>query len=985
MVRKLVRTLLFSLILGPMSAYGLGLGEIHLYSALNEPMAAEIDLLSVEAGDLESMDAGLASYETFAKFGVERPSHLAFLRFNVAKNSAGRPVLKVTSTQPIREPFLDFLIELTWSKGRLLREYTVLLDPPHVAERSRTAPPPAVAPAQSSDIRTVSGEKPKMAAKKPAPMATSRSATSTTSAPTARSAPRASGDIAHKVQADETLWSIAKALRPNESVSIHQMVMALYKANPDAFLDNNINKLRKGAVLRLDDPSMVNRIDTAEAVREVKRQSRQWQDMKQEMATEGESRPTVSSEAKPAKQVATREGAKLKLVSPEGKEGAMEQGAGSGSSNLEAVRKDLVLALEEVELQRQENKQLRGKLEELEAQIASMQRLLSLKSDDLAQLQQQLGQEPTETAEPEAKSEPEKKPLVADGKKEAPAAEQPAATDSKTEMAAAKVEAQKTETKPEPKPVAKPKPVVKPQPKPEPSFIDTVLGDPMLLGAGGLGILLLVLLGMVIKRRMAGGSFQESILTGGTSSMLNPKSEEQSSSMETSLISDLTDDGVGMPMQDSEVDPVTEADVYMAYGRHQQAEELLKEALEKEPERHELLVKLMEVYYKTKNKSAFEKQASAAYTALDGQGAMWDKIVAMGHDLAPENTLFADAPENIEPIAEEDEEDTSVAIDDVLDIGLDLDALAAEMEPSDDFGSDSGSDDDMDLDLGIDLGEEESSDDSSSSDDDLDLNLGEDTSDDSTDLDMDLGDLDFDSAEESEASSSESDDGLDMGLGDLDFETDSSADDSSEEAAAEDSGLDMDLDGLDFETEADTGAEETPAVDADDALDMGDLDLDSGDDKPAADEGGLEFSVDDLDMGEPETAPEPAAESSDDSGLDFDAGELSLDDDASADLELDMDSSGSEPEAAESKSDDDPLADLDLGDDDLGDLGDLDLGDDDFGGGMDEVGTKLDLATAYVEMGDADGAKEMLEEVLADGDDTQKAKAKELLDQIAKG
>ncbi len=1010
MVRKLVRTLLSLSLVSPLTALGLGLGDINLHSALNEELEAEIELLSAEPGDVASIKAGLASYEDFARLGIERTSNLMLLQFAVETRPDGQPFVKVSSVRPIREPFLDFLLELNWRKGRLMREYTLLLDPPELVKDK--------APATRAPVTAAA----------PAPVQATTTAPATLTQSGRSQAPVAGGNgenlVYGPIKADDTLWSISTRLRPDDSVSIKQMMMALYRANPHAFLDNNINKLRKGAVLRLDDLGLIHQLSQADAAREVELHSRRWSDTRQALGGEGAGRKQSDAPVATPSSVGAPKEPRLKLVAPEGDAKAKTAGAGS-KDDLGAVRQELMLALEAAEAQRRENAELQERLRELESQLASVQRLLTLQSPDLAQLQQQLGEQANagETAEqPKAPAEPAEavKPAAP---AETPAApevepkEQPAAVaeakPAEKPVEQAPVKETKAEPKVPPKSETKPKPPVKRPPvvEPEPvSFLDELLGNWMMLGGIGFGLILLILGGMIVRRKMNGGGFQESILSGGTSSMLSPKEGDgsSSSSLETSLISDLADDGMGgMPAQESEVDPITEAEVYMAYGRHQQAEELLRDAIEQEPERHELLGKLMEIYYKTKNRQAFEEQAGAAHAATEGQGAVWERIAVMGHELAPENPLFADAPEQASAAIEDD--DPSVAIDDVLDIGLDLDALAAEMEPSDEFGADAT--DDLGIDLGLDLddaveeeaqaGDSEPAETGASSGDEMEG----------------LGDLDFglDSAAEEPSGESDTD-----SLAGLDFGLDSSA----EEQQSGESDTD-DLGNLDFGL--DTHAEAEQPDDSDisglDGLDFG---IDSEGEAPAAADdagesglaGGLDFVSDtseaDSTPSDAEVSTEAAGE---ESGLAFDMSEFSLpeEDAGAAEPELDeghvgaLDESENEVEAmdfgmemedlteapAESAEQEEVLdfgldtAESDAATkstnlDDFGlDLGDFDVDGADFGDGLDEIGTKLDLATAYVEMGDADGAREMLEEVMSGGDESQKQKAQQLMQQIA--
>ncbi len=995
MVRKLVRTLVSLLLATPLSVWGLGLGDIHLYSALNEKLNAKIDLLSVEEGDLASIEVELASYDAFERIGIERVGTLALLDFVVEKGPSGKPHVRVTSKEAIREPFLDFLVDVEWRYGKLLREYTLLLDPPEIAKgRTPNTVAPAAAPARTSRTATEP----------------STSVQRTSGEPRTSPAGRGDGSIVHgPVQANETLWSIARRLRKNGDASIHQMMIALFRANPDAFLDDNINKLRKGAILRLDDAAMARELNQADAIREVARQSRSWERMK--ASRNEQSAAGGSPEPAPVSSVATREKAKLKLLAPEGKASEAGGTSESGEDDIREVRNELMLALEAAETQRQENGELRERLQELEGQLASMQRLVSLKSNEMGQIQGQLVEDNSEKGLSE-KGSADQQSAPVDAENETPVADN--AADNPVQSVQANSETAKSQPTPKPKP--KLKPVSEPEPEPEPvqvglmdellsnpsgfmdkllsnpyGVMDKLLSNPYTIGGLGLGIVLLGLLAIVIRRRMNGGSFQESILTGGTSSMLNPKGGEGDSSMETSLLSDLADDGMGgMPVEDSEVDPITEADVYMAYGRHQQAEELLKDAIEQEPERHELLVKLMEIYDKTRNKRAFLAQAGAAHAALGGTGPLWDKIAAMGHELAPEHDLFAEAPKN-PAVADEPSEEPVTGVDDVLDIGLDLDALAAEMEHSHEHGSGdqkagaSAGDTDWDLDLGVDLSE---------LDDELPKQW-----------------VDTDRSESEAAVSADADD--------LGFEMDGETEGESAEPNTPENDDFSDLD-FGFDTEEDSprqGFEETAAPARDNGFEELDFGLDDtesanpGAAKPASEgagaetgseDNGLEFSLDDFDLPEEqsETSAQPEEiEHEEGAVMDFDLGDFKLSDDDGDTAEPEFTTNEIPSVGASETSGDEAVLDFGFGMDEepsalangsatesgpeegSGDF-DLDL-DEEFGGGLDEIGTKLDLATAYVEMGDASGAREMLDEVLQEGDTEQKQRAQQLLDQMA--
>ena len=936
-LRKLSWMLWFVALLTPTLASALGLGEIRLHSALNEPLDAEVRLLSATSEQVSAMEAELASYETFNRFGVDRPGVLMQLDFQVEETAEAGYRIHITSDRPIREPFLDFILEVRWRSGRLLREYTVLLDPP---ELTREAPPEV--------------EEPEMAQPAPAPEPQPEPAPAP--AETAAAKPLSYGPV----QEDETLWSIAKDMRPDDSVSVPQMMMALLKANPEAFYDNNVNRLKAGSILRLEDPGLVQEMGRTEASQELRRQTRAWRDYKARAAEQAERRPpTEAAEEAPA-EAAAAEGDRLELVTPEGETkaaagapAAAEEPAGE-QAELEELRQELMRAQEAAEAQRSENEQLQERVQELEGQLASIQRLLTLQNEELANLQRRLGEEP-------APIKPEE---------EAPEAAEP-------------------EPQPEPKPEAEAKPAPAPQPAPAPSgpsmggFVGNLLGNPIVAGALAIvGISLLALVALIIRRRRS--DYQESILTGETSSMTRARQRESgAASEESSLPSDLAFSGMeSIQADESEVDPVTEAEVYLAYGRNQQAEELLKRALEQDPNRQELRAKLLEFYYKTGDKQTFVSEAENAQASLEENGPLWDRVLAMGHELAPEHPLFAQAPSGGEAVSTEAEPPQPEQ--DVMDIGLDLDALAAEMEPSEEEAAAAGSDlGEFDLsipDLEGEFGGEEG---------EPRPQAGE--APEETALEGEappVAGFELPAEDEAPAPAAES-------------EVPAAAEETAEE---EGKGGDLDFDLGDFELPSEAETEEAPAAqvetgagDDDNALEFDLSGLDLGEEpvaepdpgaetEPTAEAGALSLEPDAA--AEPQGAETPEPEEEEKGGLDFDLGDFELPEEGEA--------GAAEAEAA-SAATEGASEEQDLG---LGEL-EWDLGEtgteeteagaesgaesgaeEDIFAGLDDVGTKLDLARAYADMGDSEAARNMLEEVLQEGDDGQRQQANEILQNL---
>jgi pilus assembly protein FimV len=471
--------------------------------------------------------------------------------------------------------------------------------------------------------------------------------------------------------------------------------------------------------------------------------------------------------------------------------------------------------------------------------------------------------------------------------------------------------------------------------------LSTLSIDPMYMGIiGGAVLLLIILTILLVKRRKKTGKFQESILTGAAaggaaseaqaaaSSAAEPASLDTNFSEESSFLSDFAISGAGaIQAEDSEVDPLTEADVFMAYGRHEAAEERLNEAIKQDPNRKELKLKLLELYNTTRNREGFEPLAEEFYASLGDSASgdpMWEKVLIMGAEIAPDNPLFGNAPAAPASSSVEDDfsdvSNASLSDSQVMDIGLDTGVFqTGDFEAPAAGGKEEESS--ASLDFNLDFGEETST--------------AESSGDESTaSMDFNLGD---------EAAGDESTASLDFNLGD-DEETSTMGAPSIEAEEGEETAS-MDTKGMDFEL--DSGAEE-PA--AEPTMTMEAPDLESSD-------SGMSL---DFDMGE--SADESTA------SLDFDIGDASAEMSAPAEesFSLDMDSGA---EAA------DTGMDLNL------DATDASAGMDEIGS-VDEVGTKLDLAKAYIDMGDPEGARSILDEVMEEGNDTQKQEAQQLIQQI---
>jgi pilus assembly protein FimV len=633
----------------PLAAQAAGLGKVTVFSALGQPLRAEVEL-SATREELSGMRAQLASLESFRQAGLDYATTLLGITFVIDKRANGQPVIKLSSDKPINDPFVDMLLELNWPSGRLVREYTFLLDPPELAAKSAALAAPTVTK----------------------PLAPSRSATEARAAqrpeapkPRVREEarePAETGDT-HAVKRGDTLRKIASETRP-EGVSLEQMLVGLFRANQDAFDGRNMNRLQAGKILSVPDKTAVEAVSEGEARKIVLAQSSDWNAYRRKLAG-------VAAQA-PAKEEAGKQDAGGKITAkvedkaapaaePKDQVKVSKTDAAGTKPGAAARRSEEDLIAKEKAL-----KEANDRLASLEKNVTELQKLVELKNQSLAELQKQAAAKavPAEAKKPEAAVKPPAAVPAAAAPVVAPAqvqpepapvvAEQPAEA-KPSEPAAVKPE----EAKPEPKPVETPKPapvVPAPVPAEEPGFLDDLLGNPLLLAGGGL---LALLAGyFVYKRRrqdesevpLAIGSSTLSQQSGDLSgnSVFRSTGGQSVDTSHTPAQTDFSQAGPGS-IDTDEVDPVAEADVYMAYGRDAQAEEILLEAKQKDPKRYAIHLKLLEIYSNRKNVKQFEALATDLYSETGGVGVEWEKAAAMGLKLDPQNPLFGGAAQPAQP------------------------------------------------------------------------------------------------------------------------------------------------------------------------------------------------------------------------------------------------------------------------------------------------------------------------------------------------
>ena len=706
---RLLLVTLFALYCG--SAFALGLGEIELKSALNQRFEAEIILSNV--GDLEQGEIipNLATQQDFDRIGVLRDYHLTDLRFNARVREDGAHIVHITSSKPIIEPFLNFIVEAIWPTGRILREYIVLLDPPVFSSEGIEKIEPGMSSGSTSSAR---------------PRSRSNNRREIPPAPSVSNG-RTEGVVTQDEEygltgPGDTLWLIALKVRPNDRISVQQTMLALQRANPEAFINNNINLLKAGHVLRIPDESEIHAKTSAEAVAEVRVQNQEFEDYRFGDVTQLDARRTASRSSAGS---GDSDNGELKLLA------ADESGARSGRDDARAdeLENSLAVAREDLDRSRRANSELNVRLADIADQVEKLNELFKLKDDQLAALRAELQRQVADTIS------------------------QPAV------------------------------PVVVQQ-----QAAGSLLSNPLVLG--GVGVLLIGLVAgalMMFRKRRQDFQLDDNEFT----EIMIEEDKPQLS------LSDDADEGYEEDSEynDEDVTPQTsdvigEAEIYIAYGRFPQAISFLQNAIENEPQRTDIQLRLLEVYVQTEDATAFNLQ--------------YEQLKLLGDDGATREgaELQAEIPGAAETSAAAMDATivSSEPIAAIEDIGIDDDDLSFDLDDVDDLDAET---DDDDLDLTADTGEE------------LSLEEAMELGDADLDLDLDAG------LEEVNAESEEED--LDLALG-LDDEID--LDFGDDVGDGEDDGLDLDLDDAsdDDALDLDLGDDDSLELVDDDSLELVDND-----------------------------------------------------------------------------------------------------------------------------------------------------------------
>lgn len=1149
-MRKPASWLALLLCLGPMAVSAVGLGDIKLRSALNEPLDATITLRALKPGDVDDMRVQLADRGQFARAGLDRPFALNKLRFAVKELTGGGGAILVTTKDPVTEPYLNFLVDLDWAQGRVIREYTVLLDPPIYGA--------AITSAVEQAVTTVEAL-PELGESEPEAVALEQTLSSQTSTSSTSSAGAMTDGSYGPVKSSDTLWSLAQAHRLGSSVTVQQMMMAMLRANPHAFGDNNINNLKAGSVLRIPDRAEARGQSASEALADVKIQHALWEEYRQSIGATISAAPETSTTTSSSNATSTTEEvattdevatSSSSQTSEDDDEARLEVvGAGSGdtaggtSGDLEMLQQQLSLAQEQADIQRRENAELEEKREAADELINTLQRLVDVKDDEIAALQNSLSEIEAELEAVETGADTE---VVVEAE----------VVEETVEPEVAQVDVVDESEEME---VAKPKPV-KPQSLLEKAQA-VVAGNMLLVGAGAGGIALLAVLGVLLTRRRRESQTEWvdvdvpedfSALDDSDSPTEAPEEDDEDTEVPAAEAVDVAPDkdATEMPAAGSETvapmrameeeDALEGLNIYLAYEDYDNATKLVKGVIEKHPGKHEYKLRLLEIFLAAKDANGFETAARGLQDAAGEDSPLMDDARRWWADLSPGRALFAGGVAALsgDAMAGAGDDDSIFDVtadvegegrDDAMEIslddveaggdggGVDFD-LGFEFESADlgdggvdqtqtvdfDLGDDTGTDSssqaeapEFDFDLGSDKAVAvtpalEVADDGG--DVDLELDLSADTNDDTggAGFSLDLDDqadvtaaqtpndidfaLDLDAGEadvtEMPPLAVAGDDvdiafdtdltaNLDDNTGDIDFALDldageadvtgmpaldASSGDDFDVALDSETDRDEDTGGVDFSLDIDGEPTDMPVGDsADDTMALG-VDIDMGDEPPAADsiaaEDGLDLDAEkaadigldgdnenaelDFDLELPDSgAPSPnfetvqlnaddlarvgaidendAATGEDGYGIaiDNDFADIFRDDAAGPELDADL------PDSALADS---SAVDFDLGDDEeTGEAGEFQetrfmlrdiaaitseneiLEDEEdrtlaLGCGRDgkinEMQTKLDLAQAYIDMGDTEGARGILGEVMAEGSDDQLTKARDLLNQL---
>ena len=687
--------------LASLEAHALALGRVTVQSALGEALRAEIEVAEINAEEASSLRVGIASSDAFKAAGLEYSATVVGVQISLQKRADGRSFLRLSSPRAVTEPFVDLVVEANWSSGRVVRDYTLLFDPPNLKQ--------ATGPNTAPSIRSNQSAPNAPAARPVAPFDAAPPAQNVRPVPMAR-APRPAAAAPQRqsasgqqvvVRAGDTASKIAGQNKP-AGISLDQMLLALLNTNPQAFIGGNINRLKSGAVLEIPSEQTAAATPSGQASQTIVAQARDFNNFRRKLAEGAPAAQVASADRQAGGKLQAKVDDSAASVKPPDKL-TLSKGAVQGKTAAEEkIAKDRQALSESTRIaELSKNISDLDKLKGVPAatgatgatgstgaakgpgvviqaptvapslpNAATPPLLAASTAATAASTARPAGSAPAVVVAPVATA-----PVVAApqavASASAPVATQastPATTPVSTSVTSAVVGTSTTTTTvitttattttataavvpaaaaliaSAAAPAAAPKAVVAPPaPLPAPSLIDDLIGNDFTLPA--LAALLALLAGFVFYRNKkknnpaaVDSSFLESRLQPdsffGASGGQRVDTSESSASGSSLVYSPSQLDAAG------DVDPVAEADVYLAYGRDLQAEEILKEALRTTPARVAVHAKLAEIYAKRRDVKGLESIASAAFNLTNGSGAEWNYIAELGRELEPDNDLY---------------------------------------------------------------------------------------------------------------------------------------------------------------------------------------------------------------------------------------------------------------------------------------------------------------------------------------------------------
>lgn len=635
-------------------AQALSLGRISVQSALGEPLNAEIDIPEISAEEAASLKVQLASPANFRSAGLDYSPVLTGLRMVLQKRADGRSYLRLSSDRPVQEPFVDLILDAGWQSGRLVRNYTMLFDPPDMRPAPVARPlsvpfsAPLSAPLPAAEPRVVQTPRPVApaippVARQPAPVANAQ-----TAAPVVGNARRLvtvrSGDTASRIAMRHKL----------SNVSLDQMLVAMQRGNPNAFIEGNVNRIKAGAILRLPTDKQANEVTTVQASQIIRAQSQDFNRYRLALASNlNEAKQAQAERSVSGTIQATVDDKKPSAQIPD--KLTLSKGSVQSAADLEQMA--LARNAEDSAKRAAQISQNTNDLNQLAQTVAS-----------LAAANAASGAPAGDTAPSVAASAP------------SPGAQ---------------------------KPVAPTLPVAAPAPAPVSGFLDELIDNPLLPASAAALILLLAGLGFYkVRQRQKKSRVDSSFMESGfqAESFFGDSGGQKVDTQESSATSSAMVYSASQLDAADEADPVAEADVYLAYGRDLQAEEVLKDALLKQPERATIHQKLLAIYAKRQDANAYAALAALAYPLLKNNEPQWAAICAAGLALEPGNPMYlsggkpavetpSSTPSSLpvipslaaEPARGESAkpvEDNAVDLDFDLDFSLDEPAPVSAVEPA---------------------------------------------------------------------------------------------------------------------------------------------------------------------------------------------------------------------------------------------------------------------------------------------------------------